>query len=808
MLKNYIKIAIRSYVNQKYYSLINTLGLALGIAACLLILIYVQDDLSYEKGFKNHSNIYRLVEDFPMGEHLSKSATVAFPNKKAMMTDFPEIEKTALIFRPSGWGNPTVLKLEDEEYIEDDFIFAEHEFLEIFDFKFIEGDPTDALKGPNQIILTESHAKKYFGDVPALGKTISFNGPNAVPMEIVGIVEDLPSNTHLQFDIICSFETFRGFFGQNQQFFDTQWVWVAAWLYMVIPDNEVEKVRAGLDGYVKKNFPESLSDTGLKLHLQKADDIHLTSARELEFKTNGKLEHVYLFSIIAVLILLIAIINFMNLATSRSTKRAKEVGIRKVMGAYKEMLISQFMGEALLTCLLSLIIAVGVVYAVMPWFNNLTGKEIELDILNNPLLLFGLPAIGILTGLLAGSYPALVLSSFQPTEVIKGKVGVKGKKNYLRKGLVISQFVISITLVICIGIVFKQLRYIQSKDLGFDQEQIMNIDITFNIAPQIQAFKSELLKNHDIVAMAGLGGSIPGNEGVIENAYVQGGGPVEEQQWFSAMFATHDFEKVLDIEFIEGHAFQVGNSVDSAGFIINESAAQALGFGEDVVGRRLDRLGNGNVIQSGTVIGYVKDFHYRPLYDPIKPLVIQMGGNNGNSNTISIKLKSQNMTSTIATIEDQWNSQFEGQPLRYSFVDDNFDQLYTQENKFSTTVEYFSILAIFIACLGLLGLSSYTTENRKKEIGIRKVNGATTFSLVRLLSKEFAILIGIAFIIALPVSLYFSNMWLNNFAYRTSIGVDIFIIAGVGSLLIGLLTVSYHTIKAAISNPIKSIRHD
>lgn len=803
MLKNYIKIAIRSYVNQKYYSLINTLGLALGIAACLLILLFVQDDLSYEKGFKNHESTYRLVEDFPMGEHLSKSATVAFPNKKAMMTDFPEIKNLALIYRPSSWGNTTVLKLEDEEYIEDDFIFAEHEFLEIYDFNFIEGDPAEALKGPNQLILTKSSAKKYFGDVSALGKSISFNGPNAPTMEIVGIVEDLPSNTHLQFDIICSFETFKGFFGQNQQFFDTQWVWVAAWLYMVIPDNEVEKISAALDGYIKRHFPETLTETGVKLYLQKADDIHLTSNRELEFKTNGKLEHVYLFSIIAVLILLIAIINFMNLATSRSTKRAKEVGIRKVMGAYKKMLITQFMGEALLTCFLSLIIAVSLVYVALPWFNNLTGKEIQLDFINNPLLLIGLPIIGLLTGLLAGSYPALVLSSFQPTEVIKGKVGVKGSKNYLRKGLVISQFVISITLVICIGIVFKQLRYIQAKDLGFDQEQIMNVDVTFNIFPQLEAFKSELLKNHDVQAVARLGGSIPGNEGVIENAFVEAGKPQEEQQWYSVMFASHDFEKVLDIEFIEGHPFQIGNSVDSTGFIINESAAEALGFGDDVIGKRLERIGNGNIIQTGTIIGYVKDFHYRPLYDPIKPLVIQLGGN-----SLSIKLKSQNMTQTVKSIEDEWNKQFDGQPFRYSFVDDNFDKLYTQESKFSTAIEYFSILAIFIACLGLLGLSSYTTENRRKEIGIRKVNGATTFGLVRLLSKEFTILIGIAFLIALPVSIYFSSMWLDNFAYRTAIGMDIFVIAGIGSLSIGLMTVSYHTIKAAISNPIKSLRHD
>ncbi len=801
MLTNYVKIAFRRFFNQKYYSLINTMGLALGTGACILILLFVQDELSFEKGFESDGQIYRLVQDFPMGTHLSQSATVPFPTKNTMLSDFPEITNAAIIFRPSSWGNTPVIKLEEEEYFEDDFVFAEHSFLEIYKFKFIKGDSKEALTGPNQVILTESKAKQFFGDQDPMGKRLDLNG--FLDMEVIGVIEDLPSNTHLQFSMICSFETFKSFFN-NPQFFETQWVWVAAWMYFTVPNDDIaRKIEAGLPDYVKNHYPENLSANGVVLHLQKADDIHLTSDLELEFKPNGKMEHVYLFSFIAFLILVIAIINFMNLSTSRSIKRAKEVGMRKVMGAYKSMLISQFMGEAILTSFLSLIIAVFLIVSVLPWFNDLTGKSLTADILLNPMLIVGMLGLGTITGLLAGSYPALVLASFQPTEVLKGYAGSKGSNDFMRKVLVVSQFVISISLIICIGIVFKQLDYIHNKDMGFSKEQVMMVDVTFNMAPKYPGFKAELMKNHEIKAVSLFGGSIPGKEEVIENAFLESGQPEEKQQWFSVMFVGHDFEKVLDVEFLEGHSFQIGNSTDSIGFIINEAAARALGWGSDAVGKKIDRLANANIIQTGTVIGLLKDFNYRPLYDPINPLVIQLGGN-----TLSIKVQSNDLKQTIATVEKEWNAQFEGNPFRYTFMDDNFDNLYKKEDKFSRTIEYFSILAIFIACLGLLGLSAYTTEMRRKEIGIRKVNGATTAGLIGLLSKDFSLLILIAFAISIPIAYYFSNLWLDNFAYKTDIGIGIFILVGISSLVLALLTVSYHTVRAAISNPIKALRYE
>ncbi len=801
MVRNYLKIGVRSFVKQKYYSLINTLGLALGTAACILILLFVEDEMSYESPFAKHKLIYRIVEDFPMGNHLSQSATVPFPVKATLMNDFPEVTDAAIIYRPSSWGQTPVIKLNDQEYFEDNFIFAENNFLQIYGFRFVKGDITKALKGPNELLLTESMAKKYFGTEDPVGKRLNLN--NFRDLEVVGVVEDLPLNTHLNFDMIASFETFKTFFN-NQAFFETQWTWVAAWMYFTV-DNEAdaEKIRQGLPKYVKAHYPQNLTDAGIALRLQKVDDVHLTSNLELEFEQNGNIQHVYLFSFIAILILLIAIINFMNLATARAAKRGKEVGLRKVLGAHKKMLVTQFMGEALLMSFLALVIAVGIIYTALPFFNQLTGKQIALNLFQDVRLPGSLLAIGIIVGLIAGSYPSFVLSSFQPTEVLKGKSVTMGTKNFLRQALVVSQFVISISLIICIGIVYKQLNYIHNKDMGFDKDQIITVDFAFNQFNKYNALKTELLKNNEIQAVSLLGGSVPGKAEVIENGFVANGTPAEQQQWFSAMFASHDFEKVLNVEFIQGHAFQIGSSTDSTGYIINESAAKALGWGSDVVGKRLDQAFNGNINGTGEVIGLVKDFHYQPLYVPIKPLVIRLGGN-----VLSIKVRSEDLQATVAYIQQEWNKQFQDNPFRYSFMDENFAQLYKKEDNFSKTIQYFSVLAVFIACLGLLGLSSYATEARRKEIGVRKVNGASTFELVTLLLKDFSVLVAIAFVIAVPVSWYFGTRWLDNFAYRTDIGVVVFIVSGIISLLLAVITVSYHTFRAARTNPVQSLRYE
>jgi putative ABC transport system permease protein len=796
MYRNFLKVAWRSFMSQKYYSAINTIGLALGIAACILILLFIQDELSYEQGFKKEGKIFRMVQDFPMGEHLSQSATVPFPVKGNMLEDFPEITNAAWIFRPGSWGNNAVIKYGDKEFFEDDFIFAEHSFLEIYDFKFIKGDAKTALTNANELLITESTAKKYFGDEDPIGKTLNMN--NFRDLEIVAVIEDLSQNTHLQFDMMASFATYLSFFN-NQARFDEGWVWVAAWMYFTV-DNEAEvaKIREQIPAFVKNHYPAVLADKGVALYIQDANDIHLTSNRELEFKANGNIRHVYLFTSIAILILIIAIINFMNLATSRSTKRAKEVGIRKVVGSQRGLLIFQFMGEAVLTSFLSLIVAVILIFLALPWFNVITGKNFNIDLLNNTTLIGGMFLLSGIVGLLAGIYPALILSSFKPVDVINGRSVGASSSSALRKILVVVQFVVTITLIISIGIVNKQLNYIEGKNLGFDQEQIVTADIDFRQFDKYPSFKNEVLRNPEIIAVSMLGGSIPGDEAIVENSFRPNGTPVEEEQFFSVMNADYGFEKIINMEFIEGHSFEPGSSVDSAGYIINEAAALALGWEGEVVGRLLNR---GN--RSGQVIGLVKDFNYRPLYDPVKPLVIRRGGGK-----MLIKFKTDDISGTLANLTDEWQTQFGGFPFRYSFMDDNFAALYVKESRFSTTIQAFSVLAVLIACLGLLGLSSHATERRKKEIGIRKVNGASSLRLVSLLSKDFSKLILISFVLSIPVAYYFGNLWLDNFAYKVDIGVNIYAIAGVIALTLALLTVSFHTLRAARSNPVDSLRYE
>ncbi len=543
-----------------------------------------------------------------------------------MAEDFPSITRTALAYRPSSWGNPTLIKHGEYEFYEDDFIFVEHSFMEIYDFNFIKGDPSKALLGPNELVITESVAKKYFGNDDPMGNRLNLNSFR--DLEVVGVIADLPHNTHLKFNMLCSFETLKTFFANDPNFFETQWVWVAAWMYFTVEDPiDVERIRKHLPEFVKAHYPEVLAEKGVALHIQQADDIHLHSNLELEFKSNGNIQHVYIFSSIAILILIIAIINFMNLATSRADKRSKEVGLRKVMGASREMLITQFIGEAILTTFLSLLIALFFIYNILPWYNGVSGKNISLQLFQNPLLLIGIVVLLIVVGFLSGSYPSLIMSAYNPADVLNGRI-IKSNNSgsLLRKTLVVGQFVVSISLIICVGIVYKQLKYIHTLDLGFNKEQIVLADVNFNQRANYVPFKNSMEEHSDISAVTILGGSIPGQEELIEKAFVESGTPVEDQLWLSIFFAGHDFEKVLNLEFLQGHSFQLGNSVDSTGFIINEATAKVMGWNDDVIGRSLDLVNstNGTILQTGTVIGIVKDYHYRPLYDPIKPLVIAL----------------------------------------------------------------------------------------------------------------------------------------------------------------------------------------
>ncbi len=802
MFKNYMKVAFRSLVKQKFYAIINISGLAIGAMACILILLFVQDELSYDKFHEKADRIYRVTQIQPMGAKISHTATAPWPLTQRLITDFPEIQSVAKAFRPSSWGNVPVIRYEDRSFPEEDWIFADASILDIFDFTFIRGNPETALRSPTHVLLTESTAKRYFGDVDPIGKMLTYN--NGTEWEVAAVIKDLPENSHLKFDLVGSFEGQRQMWN-NWAGFDNNWRWVAAWAYLLVPDaGTAERIAEQLPAFVQRHYPETSQSAGVELAMQRAIDVHLHSELEAEFKPNSNITYVYLFATIAVLILLIACINFMNLATSRAAGRAREVGLRKVVGADRLALIKQFLSEALWLSFVSMIFAVGLIYPVMPWFNGLTGKSLQIDYIGNWTLVVGLIAIGLIVGLFAGSYPAFFLSAFRPTEVLKGTLSRGAGSTMLRRILVISQFVVSIVLLTCIGIVYDQLNYMRTKDLGFDKEQVVLVNMYGNIFNQYGAFKSELLQDSRIRGITRIGGSIPGYAIEFENPFVPEGAAANEQHFIGSMWASHDMVGVLGLEFAEGAPFQVSSPSDSSsGFILNETAARYFGWEGHAVGKRLAHVGGQNNNTNGTVIGVVKDFHFRPLHEPIKPLIIRHGGN-----IMAIKIKGGDIAATLDLIERTWKEFVPDWPLSHHFLDQNIDELYRQEQKFSEIIQYFAVLAVFIACLGLLGLAAFTTERRRKELGVRKVIGATTTGLVLLVSKEFTKLVLVAFAIAVPIGYFAGQRWLQDFAFRVELGVGVFLIPGLVALLIALITVSYHTLKAALVNPAESLKYE
>ncbi len=802
MFKNYIKVALRSLIRQKFYSVINIAGLSIGIMACILIFLFVQDELSYDTFYEDSEQIYRVTQKMPMGAKVSHTATVPWPVTKMLMNDFSEIKTGARAYRPSSWGNVPVVKFEDRSFLEKDWIFADASILEIFNFDFVRGNPETALKSPEHILLTESAALKYFGDDDPIGKRLTFN--NNKDWEVAAVIKDLPQNSHLSFDFVASFEGMRQMWN-NWPGFDDNWRWVAAWSYLILPDAATaEKIQTQLPDFVARHYPEQNQEAGLSLEIQKVLNVHLHSELEAEFKPNSDITYVYLFASIAVLILLIACINFMNLATSRAAGRAKEVGLRKVVGADRFSLIKQFLSEALVLSFISLIVAIALTHLALPWFNALTGKSLQIAYLNNLVLVSGLFVTALFVGLVSGSYPAFFLSAFQPTEVMKGTLSRGAGSSVLRTTLVISQFVVSIVLLICIGTVYNQLTYMQNKDLGFDKDQMLVVNMYGNLFNDYGAFKSDLLKDSRIQSITRIGGSIPGFAGEFENAFITEGSPAEQRQWLGAMWVSHDMENTLGLEVVSGRAFNISSASDSTqNLILNETAAKFLGWGNNAVGKRMSHVGGQGNITEGEVVAVVKDFHFRPLHEPLKPLVLRHGGNH-----MAIKISSGDIPGTIAFVEKTWKQFVPEWPLNYQFMDENIDVLYRKDQKFSEILKYFASLAVFIACLGLLGLAAFTTERRRKEIGVRKVVGASTWALLLLISREFSKLVVIAFIISVPIGYYAGNRWMQDFAFRADLSITVFAMSGFVALAIALLTVSYHTIKAALINPAESLKYE
>ena len=812
MLKNYLKIAVRNILRQGIYSFINIIGLAVGIACCILILLFVRYELSYDKFNKKADRIYRVTrewfnEDETSSLHLAR---VAPPIGPLLKNDFPQIvlEETRLLQD----GN-VPLKVSEKSFIEDRFFWSEQSTFKIFTVHFIEGNENNALSEPKSIVITQSMAKKYFGNGDALGKTIKYR--DLGELKVTGVINDVPENSHLKYDFLASFITLYDTSIIGRKTLEENWSSNNYLTYILltqnIPIEELKnKVPAFIDKYVSQvirrengQMPAKALHNYTTLHFQKLADIHLHSHLTTEIEENGDIKNVYIFSAIAFFVLLIACINFMNLATARSSKRSREIGIRKVLGAYRQQLMKQFIGESMITVFISLFLSIIIVEISLKPFSNFSSRDLQFNIISDPYLVLGIFLLTILVGFISGSYPALMLSSFKPVTVLKGSQ-ILSRKSMFRMVLVIVQFTISIILIIAMGVVFQQMQYVTNKDLGYNKDHLIILSSNKKIKENLNSFKSQLLRDPDI-KMVTSSRLVPSN--MLLNSWrgsiFDGNKTVPLNFRLAVQEVDYDFFKTYQIKFTSGRDFSKNYATDdSAAFILNESAVHQLGWNaQQTIGKRM-KYGDRN----GRIIGVVHNFNFESLHNQIVPIIflITKTGNN----QVTVRISGKNIPATLDFLKKKWKEYRPDYPFDYTFLDNQLAGLYSKDQKIGDVFGIFAVIAIIIACLGLFGLASYTAEVRTKEIGIRKVLGAKVSGIVALLSKEFLLLILIANLIAWPLSYYFMNKWLNEFAYKTRFSFWLFIAAGVIAMIITILTISYQSIKAAIANPVKSLRYE
>ncbi len=812
MLKNYLKIALRNIFRQRIYSFINIIGLAVGIACCILILVFVRYELSYDKFNKKAGRIYRVTrewfnEDGTSSLHLAR---VAPPIGPLLKNDFPNIVLEEARFLQD---YNAFLNIKNNPVIENNFYWAESSIFKIFTISFIEGDPNTALKEPKTLVITESAAKKYFGDEDPMGKTIQYEHEGN--LKITGVVKDVPENSHFKYDFLASFITLYDSAIIGRKTLEENWGSNNYLTYILLPkhfsiDELKNKIPSFIDKYVSQvikrendQMPAKALHNYTTLHFQELTDIHLHSHLTTEIEENGDIKNVYIFSAIAFFVLLIACINFMNLATARSSKRSREIGIRKVLGAYRQQLMKQFMGESMLTVIISLFFAIIIVEVVLRPFSNFSNRDLNFNLFSDPLVLVGILVITIAVGFIAGSYPALMLSSFKPVTVLKGNK-IFSRKSTFRTILVILQFTISVTLIIAMGVVFQQMEYINSKDLGYNKDHLVILPSSGKIKDNLESFKSQLLQNPDIKVVTS-SRLVPSN--MLVNNW--GAQIFEEKKPIPLKFrlaveeVDYDFFKTYQIKFTTGRDFSKKYATDdSAAFILNESAAHQLGWtAQKAIGKQM-KYGDKN----GRIVGVVHNFNFESLHNEIVPIIflITKRGNN----QVTVRISGQNIPAALKFLKKKWAEYKPEYPFNYTFLDNQLAGLYNKDQKIGDVFGIFAVIAIIIACLGLFGLASYTAEVRTKEIGIRKVLGAKVSGIVSLLLKEFLLLIFIANLIAWPLSYYFMNKWLNEFAYKTGISLWLFVAAGVIAMTITVLTISYQSIKAATANPVKSLRYE
>ncbi len=807
MLKNYFKLAWRNLMKYKFISFINLFGLTVGLTCCLLILTYILNELSYDKYNKNADQVYRITRTFynGNGDVSLKLSSVAPPFGYYLPTDFPEIEKMTSLLSVSN----TALRYKDKLLNEQTAYFADENLFDVFTVDVLKGNPKTALQEPFSIMMTQEEAKKYFGNEDPINKVL--RADNQFDVKVTGIFKPFPSNAHMHPGMLISFNTLKDSAVYGEQNLRTNWGNNSFFTYIKLPKyyniaRMESRFPAFLDKHMVGQYGAMKPSTQTKLDLQKLTDIHLYSHTDYEAEPNGDINRVYIFSAIALFILLIACINYMNLSTARSALRAREIGIRKVVGATKKELVAQFLSESVLVTWAATLIAFLLLYFSLPWLNKLSQQDLSLQILMKWQILIPLFLSPFIIGTISGLYPALFMSSFKPVKTLKGLFKVQGKNISFRKILVVTQFAISIILIITTMIVFQQLKYMQKASLGYDKEHILTLPYDNSLTKQYESFRNTLFQNSNIKQVGrssriptgrlldGQGASAPGSDSMV---------PVKAD--IRDVATDYDFIPTYEIGIAAGRNFSRDYGTDTSSFIINEAAVKAIGwkYTEDAVGKNFQYGG-----VNGHIIGVMKDFHFESLHQKIAPLIFVMPATSRNQssyNYISIKV-SGNMSSALETIKNTWQKYLPELPYQYTFLAEKFTKLYESEQRQGTIFTVFAFIAIFIACLGLFGLSAFAISQRVKEIGVRKVLGANVSTIVALLSKDFLKLVFIAAIIAFPVAWYAMYKWLQDFAYRVGIQWWIFAVAAIAALLIALITVAFQAIKAALANPVKSLR--
>jgi len=789
MLKNYLKIILRNIRKHKVYSFINITGLSIGMACCILILFWVQDELSYDRFHNNIDELHRVVQH----QHYSDGALFPVavtpePMGPAFKAEYPEILEYTR-FRPFG---SVLIEHKDNAYYEKGFGFADSSFFRMFTFAFIQGDPRTALNGLNSVVITQQMANKYFGDDDPLGKTLTLN--NQVDFMVTGVIEKVPPNSHLQFDFMGSFSRLFSDLGWSGGWWNNSY-----YTYVqVVKDCDIPSINSKIFEYLKKINERSSA----KFFLQPVKDIHLYSsyAIDLEGHSESKSVYVTIFSMIAGFVLLIGCINFMNLTTARSANRAKEIGLRKVVGAKRMDLMKQFFGESMLLTLIALLIAIILVWLALPAFNELSGKQVGFGLFNHPKIIFGLVIIVLTTGVVSGSYPAIFLSSLQPVKTFKdaSRSGTMG--SHLRKGLVVLQFSLSIILIMGALTVYHQLDFMQNKKLGYDQDHILHFRKRGNLNSQYESFKNELSQNPNILGVT-TSSDLPTYTVHSTSAIAWEGKGPDDRVLMHRFSVDHDYIKTFGIEMIEGRDFSKEITTDTeAGYVVNEEAVKQMGL-DSPIGKRFTLYNF-----EGQIIGVMKNFHFKSLHVKIEPLVLKIRPS--WDRYVFVRVRSEDMSSNIKFIEkvhQRFNTDY---PFEFTFLEDTIDRLYREERRISRVVQYFTCLALFISCIGLFGLAAFMAEQRTKEIGIRKVLGSSVSGIVLILSKAFAKWVLVANVLAWPTAYFLLNRWLQNFAYRTSLPWWIFFLSGWIALMVALVTVSYQSIRASLVNPVEALKYE